>query len=511
MAVASQIGRGLANSTCLIWMCVVAMAVTGADVAADSLPRYRIDYATYLGGEGWDQAREIIVCPDGSLLIGAQTCSTRMPVTSGVVQERYAGDDPSLGHGGVYGGDCYLLRLSGDGRRILAATYFGGPKQERNVYGMAVDSKGNVVITSATRSPDAPTTGGSFQKKYGGGSTDMLVAKLSADFRRLIWCTYVGGAGDDSPRGGLALDAANNVCVVGTTNSPDFPTTSGVIGQKLNGPRDSAIVKLEADGSSLIFGTYLGGSGEDDAIMGVRLDADRNLYVAGHTKSVDFPVTPGAPQAQAGGQSDCYLAKVSADGRRLLYATYLGGRENEFAEHRLALTPDGCMLLSGFAGSANFPTTEGVFQRSSKGRGDGFLTRLSADGTRWRFSTLLGGSQNDNMLMPTLDAKGNIHVVGSTASPDWPLTANALQRRFGGGKDDGVLAVLSADGSKLLYSTYVGGSGEEVVRSIAFGSKGEVYLVGSTSSKDFPVTPGALQTDHRGNGDAFLIRLVPAT
>lgn len=487
---------------------VLNVVLAGSGMAADSLPRYRIDYATYLGGEEWGQAREIISCPDGSLLIGAQAKSTRMPVTPGVVQDKYAGDDPALGHGGIYGGDCYLVRLSGDGRKILAATYFGGSKQERNVYGMAVDSKGNVVITSATRSPDAPTTAGCFQKRYGGGPTDMLVAKLSADFRKLIWCTYVGGTGDESPRGGLALDSSDNVYVVGTTNSQDFPTTKGVLGSKLNGPRDSAIVKLKADGSGLIFGTYLGGSGEDDAIMGVRVDRDENLYVAGHTKSAVFPVTDGAPQSQPGGQSDCYMAKVSADGRRLIYSTYLGGAANEFAEHRLALTPDGCMLLSGFSGSADFPTTEGAFQRASKGHGDGFLTKLSADGKRWVFSTLLGGSENDNLLMPTLDAKGNIYVVGSTGSRDLPVTASALQRTFGGGQADGVLAVLSADGSKLLYCTYLGGRGDDIVRSIELGARGIVYLVGSTSSEDFPVTRSALQADYRGKDSIFLVTLV---
>ena len=203
------------------------------------------------------------------------------------------------------------------------------------------------------------------------------------------------------------------------------------------------------------------------------------------------------------------MRPVSADGWRLIYSTYLGGRENEFAEHRLALTPDACVLLSGFAGSADFPTTEGVFQRTSKGRGDGFLTKLSAEGRRWHFSTLLGGSQNDNLLMPTLDAKGNIYVVGRSASPDWPVTANALQPTFGGGKDDGVLAELSPDGSKLLYCTYLGGRGEDMIRSIEFGVNGVVYLVGNTSSEDFPVTKGAFQTGSRGKGSIFLVKVVP--
>jgi hypothetical protein len=143
------------------------------------------------------------------------------------------------------------------------------------------------------------------------------------------------------------------------------------------------------------------------------------------------------------------------------------------------------------------------------GPGDGFLTKLAASGQRWEFSTLLGGSQGENWLMPTVDARGNIYIVGNTSSRDFPVTADALQSRHAGGQDDAALAILSADGSKLLYATYLGGRGDEMIRSLALGPHGEVYLVGSTSSDDFPVTANALQANHRGKGDAFVAKLVP--
>ena len=121
------------------------------------------------------------------------------------------------------------------------------------------------------------------------------------------------------------------------------------------------------------------------------------------------------------------------------------------------------------------------------------MTKLSVDGKRFVFSTRLGGTGGENLLMPTVDEKGNIWVVGSTSSRDLPVTPDALQTKFGGGQEDGILAMLSADGSQLLYATYLGGSGDEMIRSITLGTKGEVYLVGNTSSPDFPTTPGALQ------------------
>jgi len=428
------------------------------------------------------------------------------------VQPEYAGDDPSLGHGGVIGGDAFLVRLNSDGTRILAATYFGGSKQERGVYGMLLDSQGNIVIGSATRSPDMSTTKRAYQTKYGGGEADMYAAKLSADMKRILWCTYVGGSKNDWPRGGLALDDQDNVYIVGGANSKDFPTTSGAFQQKLKGERNAAIVKLSADGSKLIFSTLLGGS-IWDGIMGVRVDASGNVYVAGHTRSPDFPVTPAALQSKLGGKSDCFLAKLSNDGSKLVYSTYLGGVENEFAEHRPLLAHDGTFFLTGVTSSPNFPTTRGAYQRILKGNNDGFVTKLSSDGKSLSFSTLIGNSGGEFFLMPTLDDEGNLFFVGHTTSPDFPITPNALQTVYRNGKKaqdgDGLLVVLSPDGSKLIYATFLGGSGDDLIRSIAIGPDGEVYLVGSTSSRDFPVTSNAVQTQLAGNADAFVLKLVP--
>lgn len=485
---------------------VVVFMVGAAGLAAEG--RFKIAYSTYLGGNHWEEAREVIPYPDGSALVGAHVCSKGLPTTPGCFQPDYAGDDPTRGPGGVVGGDMYFVRLSPDGRKALAATYFGGSKQERSVYGMELDSRGDIVVACLTRSADAPTTRGCFQPNFR-GDVDMLVAKIAPDLTKLIWCTYVGGSAGESPRGGLAIDRDDSVVVVGTSPSPDFPTTPGVIQPKLKGPRDSTIVKLKADGSGLVFSTFLGGTGEDDAIMGARLDTDGNIYVAGHTKSTDFPVAAGAPQTKAGGLSDCYLAKLSPDASRIVYATCLGGKRNEFAEHRPWLTPEGCFILVGPTQSPDFPTTEGAFQREPKGEGDGFVTKLSADGKRFVFSTRLGGSGGENLLMPTVDARGNIWVVGNTSSRDFPVTPDAHQPKFGGGQQDGLLAVLSPDGSKLLYATYLGGSGDEMIRTMVFGTKGEVYLAGNTGSPDFPTTPGALQAKLGGGHDAFIVKLVP--
>ena len=477
-----------------------------SDISSASAFRYRIEFATRIGGSEYDDLREVILLSDGSLLLGGQTMSADFPVTDGVFQPKYGGEPAGTGHPGLYGGDCFVARLSADGRRLVASTFFGGSKQERSVYGMALDRKGNVVITTTTRSSNMPTTEGAFQRKFGGGAADVVVAKLSSDLKKLIWCTYIGGADDESPRGGLAIDEQDNVYVVGSTKSANFPTTAGVVGPKPKGGNDAFIVKLKPDGSGLVWSTLLGGRGPD-GLMGVQVDRTGNVFVAGHTKSDDFPVTRGAAQPRRGGKSDCFLAALSPDAKKLLYATYLGGREDEWAEHRLALLPDSSVLLAGITSSSDFPTTSRAFQRQLRGKTSGFLTRLSNDGMTLAFSTLLGGSGGEFFLMPTTDADGNIFIVGHTASKDFPVTPGALQSSYGG-NGDGVLAVVNPDASKLLYATYLGGKEEDLIRSIAFGKNGEIYLVGRTSSKDFPFTTSLAPETAKRSQDGFVVKLV---
>jgi len=473
--------------------------------------RYRVEYATYLGGSECEQPREVFALADRSVVIGGQTSSSDLPVSAGAAQTKYAGEPPGTGHGGVYGGDCFIARLNPSASRIEFCTYWGGSKQERATYGFNVDSHGAIVVCTACRSHDAPTTEGSYQPRYGGGASDALLGKLAADGRKFLWCTYVGGRGEDWPRGGTALDAQDNVILVGRSTSVDFPSTEGVLRPRVLGRNgDAMIVKLSGDGKKLIWATLLGGS-DWDGLLGARVDKAGNVYVAGHTRSRDLPVSDGAAQPTPGGESDVFLACITPDAKRIRYCTYLAGSKNEFAEHRPALLEDGSFLLTGVTGSEDFPTTEGAYQRRLKGRNDGFLVKLSPDGRKFAFCTLLGGSGGEFFLMPTVGPDGNIYMVGSTTSKDFPVTAGALQPKFGGGQDDAVLAVLSGDGSRLVYATYIGGSGSELIRGLAVTETGQIYLAGNTNSDDLPfISRGAVQPKRKGGHDGLIIKLVPA-
>jgi hypothetical protein len=475
----------------------------------------RIGFATYLGGSATDEAREVICLPDGSVLIGGQTASANFPVTAGAFQRKYGGEPAGSGNPGLVSGDCFLTRLSADGARVIGSTFFGGSRQERSVYGMELDSHGDIVFCSLTRSRDLPVTPGAYRTSYAGGLSDMFAAKISKDLRRLIWCTYIGGSDDETPQGGVALDSQDDVCIVGSTDSKDFPTTPDAYQTSLNGGRDAVIVKLKADGSNLAFSTLLGGetSVEEppvEEILGARIDRRGRVQVAGHTNASDFPTTPDAPQKASGGGVDMFIATISSDGKQLLHSTYWGGSGNESVEHRLAMLQDGSLLVSGATASEDFPTTPRAFRRDLKGLGDGFLVKLAGSHSIMDFSTLAGGSGTDRFFMPTVDPRGNIWMVGYTSSKDFPVTADAIQKTYGGGATDGIVVVFSSDGSRLLYATYLGGSGDDGIRSMTFGPKGQVYIVGETSSKNFPVTSGVCQAIPGGERDAFVAELLPS-
>ena len=218
-------------------------------------------YVTYLGGDGLDQLREAIAYPDGSVLVSGPVHSKDLLTTEGAFQRAYAGDEPVLGHEGVIGGDAYLAVVAPDGRSLVRATYFGGSKQERGAYGVLLDADGNVVLGGATRSPDLPTTPGAFQTRFGGGTADVYMAKLTPDLKRLLWGTFVGGNGDDWPRGGIALDPAGNVYAVGRTTSTNFPAVGGGVldrGDRID--PDVMITAVSADGARLHMAASHGGS-----------------------------------------------------------------------------------------------------------------------------------------------------------------------------------------------------------------------------------------------------------
>ena len=333
----------------------------------------------------------------------------------------------------------------------------------------------------------------------------------------LVYSTYLGGTGADNSTA-LALHApSGDVIVTGNTDSTDFPVTPGAHQTTLRGSMgvtDAFVARLDAAGTRLVFATYLGGSATDTG-LGVSVDAGGIVTVTGQTFSSDFPTTPGAFQTQAPGQGDGYVARLSADGSRLLHSTYVGGTRTDQA-NAVAVDLNGFTTITGYAISTDFPVTPGAFQSTQKGSYNVFVTRLDPTLSSLIYSTYLGGSKYDMGRALFVDSTGVTAVGGQTGSADFPITPGAYQTTYTGPLGfgtDAFAAVLNRSGTRLIYSTYLGGSDKESVGAIHMTDQGTVTVAGYTLSWDFPTTPGAFQTSFAGGntirGDGFVTRLDP--
>ncbi|MEK6406223.1 MAG: SBBP repeat-containing protein [Acidobacteriota bacterium] len=325
----------------------------------------------------------------------------------------------------------------------------------------------------------------------------------------LTYSTFLGGTGSDYGKS-IAVDSAGNAYVAGQTSSFNFPVTINGYNTTYANGYDVFVTKLNADGSAIVYSTYLGGN-SDDIGYGIAVDSSGNAYVTGSTGSTNYPTTPGAYQPTLHGNAyyntDAFVTKLNIDGTALVYSTYLGGLSAEQA-NGIAIDSSGNAYLAGYTSSNDFPTTPGAFQTTiSAGTGssqEAFVTKLNDTATALVYSTFLGGSGADQATAIKVDSSGYAYVTGMTASANFDVTPGAFQSTYAGASfsyynvyGDGFVTKLNATATGLVYSTYIGGSGDDAGFGIDLADSGEVYLAGSSSSGDFPTTAGVVRV---GNG-----------
>jgi hypothetical protein len=444
-----------------------------------------LSYSTYLGGTGRDNATLIAVDSSGGAYLTGLTMSTDYPSVN-PAQPNFGGDV-----------DVFVSKLNPSGTALDYSTYLGGTAHDE-AWGIIADSQGSAYVVGYTTSTDFPTAN-AFQPTNH-GDHDAFVARLSPSGNSLLYSTYLGGTGDDE---GWALAVSGNTAyVTGKTNSPDFPTLNPL--QPSNGGGyDFFISRLTATGSGLLFSTYLGDTGDDEA-LGIATDPAGNAYVAGGTSSYEFPVPNGnVYQPYKRGGRDAVLAKLSPDGRNHIYTTYLGGSSDDLA-WALAVRPGGEVVLTGGTGSDDFPTRHAV--QSVKGLDtDAFVTELSSSSSWMIYSTFLGGNGGyDASYGAAVDSAGNSYVSGITDSTDFP-TANAIQPT-NAGYSEGYLSMLGPGGRPLLFSTYLGGFYEDWAWGMAVDAQHNIYTTGTSRSFDFPVV-NAFQPTPAGNDDNIVVKV----
>lgn len=393
---------------------------------------------------------------------------------------------------------------------LVYSTFLGGANVDLGS-DITVDASGNAYVAGTTQllsiPSTFPTTAGAFDTTHN-GSQDAFVTKINSTGSALVYSTFIGGSDLDGASA-IALDAAGNAYVTGTTSSTDFPTTVGAFDNTHNGipGSDAFVTKLNASGSALVYSTYLGGL-EQDAGRGIAVDTSGNAYVGGDTRSSGFPTTAGAFDTTHNPNDDpeIFVTKVNPTGSALVYSTFLGISSGG----SLALDASGNAYVTGSTSSAAYPTTVGAFDTTHNGGSDVVVTKLNSSGSALVYSTFIGSSGNENGDGIALDASGNAYITGDTTSTGFPTTVGAFDTSFNGSFDAFVTKLNPSGSAPLVYSTFLGDVDFDSGNDLAVDTSGNVYLTGTTGSPNFPTTADAFDTSFNGGPtDVFVTKLNP--
>ena len=467
-----------------------------------------LSYSTYLGGTGGDTAYSVVLDSSGDAYVTGVTASTNFPSTSSAYQTAYDGD-----------GDVFITEFNPAGNGLIFSTFLGGTGDDTPAQ-ILLSSFGNLFIVGSTTSNNFPTTSGVFQPIYA-GNQDAFLTEIKPDGSALVYSTYIGGTGADFGTA-VAIDSAGNAYVTGSTQSTDFPTLNPIQPGNV-GYYDAFVTELSPT-ATLVYSTYLGGTLNDYG-TGVAVDTSGNVTVSGYTYSSNFPTQNALQSALAGG-SDIFITKFTPGSSSLLFSTYLGGSSIDRSSG-MVVDASGNIYLAGDSQSPNFPVTANAYQSSLAGTDNAVITKLAPDASTLVFSTYLGGGATDQATALTLDSVGNIYVTGFTQSSNFPLL-DPFQNVLGisGAGNCGstnlinVPNVICADAfvAKFapsgipVFSSFLGGSGSDSGQGIAVDSTGNIYVVGGTTSPNFPATYDDYQWLYQGVdalSNAFVTKISP--
>jgi hypothetical protein len=485
-----------------------------------------VAYSTFLSGStGATFGSAIAVDSAGNAYIVGATTATDFPVTSSAFQKVL--NAASNGQS-----NAYVTKLNPTGTAQVFSTYLGGSGTTGRGDGgnaIAVDASGNVLVVGATPSTDFPIVSSSaFQVVNNGTPVNCFLTKVDPTGSTLLYSTYLGGSGSDSCSA-IALDSNGNAYMTGTATSTNFPVTPGTAIQTTGKSLGSAFVTrintTNSGSGSLIYSTLLGGSKADGG-NGIAVDSSFNAYITGKTTSPDFPITSATAfqTAMKGTAGNAFISEVSTTAANsLIYSTYLGGTATnnpgqlglgDFGAG-IALDRTFNVYAIGNTESADFPTTAGSFQATPGNSAQtAFVARLNttkSGAASLVYSTILGGSVFDNGTAITVDSLGNAYLTGGTQSTDFPVTPAGPQQQLNGTLEDIFVSVLDPTGSSLLFSTFYGGTNSDSGSGIALDTASipNIYVAGTTLSKDFLTSPGAFQVTFK-TGSAFALKLSPA-
>jgi hypothetical protein len=450
-------------------------------------PLISLDFSTYVGGMDYNYATSVATYSAGYPYATGYTRSTDFPKTSGSYQPNNKG-----------GYDAYILKFNLFGSTLLFGTFLGGTLNDYAT-DIVVDSSGNPIITGYTRSQNFPNTTGAYDPDYN-SRYDAFVAKFNPSGNLLLYSTYLGGDEDEYAYG-IAVDSNGNAYVTGSTKSSDYPTTSNAYDRFFYTDWEQVFIsKLNNAGTNLLYSTFIAGY-QFDCAYDIAVDSNNNMYVTGVTESWRYPTTDGAYDETHSGalERDMFVTKIHSGGSTLLYSTFVKGSSDDMG-YDIALDSQNNAVVTGTSWSSDFPTTPGVVDNHNNY--DGVIFKLNHNGSKLIFSTFLGGNDGESVNDVTLDSMDNVYLTGFTNSQDFPITPDAHDPIYA--LKQAFFTILSPNATNFLYSTYIGGTGEEVGYGIAISPNGEVYIVGETRSNNFYTSASAFDSTYGGTRDGFL-------
>ena len=399
---------------------------------------------------------------------------------------------------------------------VLSYSYYLSGSYQSIAQGIAIDKNGFLWVAGTTFCVDFPVAGTAFQTANTGGS-DVFVAKLTIngpEDHQLIYSTYLGGSSNDT-LGGMAVSPDGDVYLTGTTISSDFPMQDAAQ-TALDGTSDAFVAWVNTSGA-LAYSTFLGGA-MTEVGTAVTYNNKGEIFVTGGTDSTDFPTAGGPLQSANAGQRDAYVAVYNpllSGTATLLYSTYLGGSGWDIG-NAITLAADGSLWVAGGTYSHDFPQRGNSYQPNYHDVGDAFVAHVSTSGgsSGLEYTSYLGGAGLDQATNLLLDAKGRVVVSGYTLSANFPVSTDAMQASYAG-NTDAFISILDPTiknhNAQLVYSTYFGGSAEDVPFDLKQDASGSLYLCGVTFSAGLPTTKNAAQAAYDGTEDAFALKFTPPT
>ncbi|MFC2129871.1 SBBP repeat-containing protein [Bacteroidota bacterium] len=387
---------------------------------------------------------------------------------------------------------------------LVFSTYLGGSGNETiyrsgdpyNEQNFDIDDNDNMYITCGTTSDNYPVTIGAYDDLR--NLNDAVVSKLNSDATALIFSTFLGGDLSDAGRA-ITMDDQYNVYVAGVTFGTDFPLTNGVFYDTVTRSEYTFIVKLNPQGSDLLYSTYLQGF---RVTTDIEVDSEYNAYVT----TASFGITTANAYRTNGGGFGIY--KLNPDATDLEFGTYMFGNGSNCI-YDMCLDANNDIFMVGRVGNLQSPTTPGAYDESHNGDVDVFVCKLSNDGSTLLLGTVIGSAQGDYGTSIALDNSGNVYITGFSQSPNYPVTGGVYNESYNGGDWDSFVSVFNPDLSQLLYSTYIGGTDNDLSYAINVDDSANVYISGYTLSSDFPTTSGAYSESNFGQEDVFIVKLVP--